>query len=91
MCPFLGTPEGFTPETLELLDRTFAAAWHDLQMRKSSSGSPADQKTAQTAITEAIKELAATGVREPARLKRHALHAAAQASPRKPKTVQLTD
>jgi hypothetical protein len=82
MCPFLEAPEGLSPETLEMLDRAFSAAWHDLQVRKSLPTSPANQATTKTAIAKAIIDLAATGVREPERLKRHALHAAEQASPR---------
>jgi hypothetical protein len=27
MCPFNKVPDGFSPEMLELLDRTFAATW----------------------------------------------------------------
>ncbi len=91
MCPFPEAPEGLSPETLELLDRAFSAAWEDLQLRKSSATSPANEATTQTAITNAIINLAATGVREPERLKRHALHAAEQARPRTRTIVHLPD
>lgn len=30
MCPFNGLPEGFTPETLALLDRSLQSMWDDL-------------------------------------------------------------
>ncbi len=80
MCPFLETPEGLTPEMLELLDRTFAAAWQELQLKRSSLALQEDEQAARAAIAKSIADLAATGVREPERLKRHALHAAERAS-----------
>jgi len=91
MCPFLEAPEGLSPETLELLDRAFSEAWHDLLVRKSSSTSAENQATTQIAIAKAIRDLAATGVREQERLKRHALHAAEQAKPRMRTIVHLPD
>jgi hypothetical protein len=91
MCPFFGTPEGLSPEALELLDRTFAATWNDLQMRKSSSTSPVNEAETQLAIAKAIMDLAATGVREPERLKRHALHAAERARQRTRTIIHLPD
>jgi hypothetical protein len=91
MCPFLEAPEGLSPETLEMLDRAFSAAWSDLQAKDVASGSPVDQAAAQSAISKAIVDLAATGVREPERLKRHALHAAEQARPRTRTIVHLPD
>jgi hypothetical protein len=91
MCPFFEAPEGLSPETLEMLDRAFSAAWHDLQMRNSSSTSAANRATTQTAIAKALADLAATGVREPERLKRHALHAAENARPRTRAIVHLPE
>jgi hypothetical protein len=91
MCPFLGAPEGLSPETLELLDHAFTAAWNAMQERKSSSASLENQEITRAAIAKSIMDLAATGVREPERLKRHALHAAEQARPRTRPIVHLPD
>lgn len=91
MCPFLEAPDGLSPETLNLLDRAFSAAWDDLQMRKSSSTALANQPATQTAIAKALVDLAATGVREPERLKRHALHAAEQTRLSMRTTTRLPD
>lgn len=89
MCPFVEAPEGFSPEVLEMLDRAFAAAWHDLQMSHGPSSLSANDDTTRSAIERAVIDLAATGVREPERLKRHALHAARKSSPRKRPTIHL--
>jgi hypothetical protein len=67
---------GFSPETLELLDRAFSATWRELQLRRSSSASRENEQATRKAIAKSIIDLAAAGVREPERLKRHALHAA---------------
>jgi hypothetical protein len=91
MCPFLEAPEGLSPETLEMLDRTFTAAWSELQARKSACTLPENEQAARVAIAKSAMELAATGVREPERLKRHALHAAEQARPRTRTIVHLPD
>jgi hypothetical protein len=82
MCPFLAAPEGFSAELLETLDQAFSAAWHDLQARGSPYLSAGQEQLTRDAIVKAVAELAATGVREPGRLKRHALHAAGGATPR---------
>jgi hypothetical protein len=82
MCPFFEAPEGLSPETLQMLDRAFSAAWSDLQARKSPCTLPQNEKAARTAMERSAMALAATGVREPERLKRHALHAAERSSPR---------
>lgn len=29
MCPFIERPPGFSSETLEMLDRTLSAIWHE--------------------------------------------------------------
>jgi hypothetical protein len=89
MCPFLEAPEGLSPETLEMLDRAFTSAWSELQARQSPCTLPQNEEAARVAIAKSTRELAATGVREPERLKRHALHAAEQARPRTPTTVLL--
>ncbi len=34
MTPFIGTPEDFSAETLELLDRALLAMWRDRQMQE---------------------------------------------------------
>ena len=91
MCPFLEKPEGLTPEMAELLDRTFAAAWQELQLKRSASELLEDEQAARAAIAKSIAELAATGVREPERLKRHALHAAERAAPGARPIVHLPD
>jgi len=82
MCPFLEAPEGMSAETIELLDRTFSATWREVWVNGCNSASQEDQKATRVAIAKAMIDLAATGVRETDRLKRHALHAADQASPR---------
>jgi hypothetical protein len=91
MCPFLEAPKGLSPETLEMLDRTFTAAWNELQARKSPCTLPENEQATRVAITKSTMELAATGVREPERLKRHALHAAEHAEPRTRTIVHLPD
>jgi len=91
MCPFFEAPESLPPETLEMLDRAFMAAWSELQARKSSCTLPENEQAARAAITKSTMELAATGVREPERLKRHALHAAERARPRTRTIVHLPD
>jgi len=91
MSPFAQAPDGFTPETVELLDRAFAATWCELQRRKSSATSKANEQATRTAIVRSIIDLAATGVREPERLKRYALHGAEQARPRRRTIVHLPD
>lgn len=91
MSPLPNTPEGFTPETLELLDRAFSATWRELQLRRSSSASRENEQATRKAIAKSIIDLAAAGVREPERLKRHALHAAEQARPRRRTVVHLPD
>jgi hypothetical protein len=91
MCPFLQVPDGFAPETLELLDRAFTAVWTELQVGKSKSASPENEQATRIAIVKSIAELAATGVREPARLKRHGLRAAERARPRTRTIVHLPD
>jgi hypothetical protein len=81
MCPFLEAPEGLSAEAMELLDRTFAATWRDVQSRRASSAPAASQEVTKAAIAKAIMDLAATGVREPERLLRHGLRAAEKAWP----------
>lgn len=89
MSPFEKAPEGFTLETLELLDRAFAATWCELQWRKSSATSKENEQATRSAIVKSIIDMAATGIREPARLKRHALNTAEQARPRTRTIVHL--
>jgi hypothetical protein len=91
MCPFFEAPESMSPEMLEMLDRAFMAAWSELQAKKSSCTSPENEQATRIAIAKSTLELAATGVREPERLKRHALHAAEQARPRTRTIVHLPD
>jgi hypothetical protein len=91
MCPFPEAPEGFSPEMLEMLDRAFMATWSELQARKSPCTLPDSEQATRLAIAKATMELAATGVREPERLKRHALHAAEKARPRTRPTVHLPE
>jgi hypothetical protein len=89
MCPFLEAPEGLSPEMMEMLDRAFTSAWSELQAKKSPCTLPQNEEAARVAITKSTRELAATGVREPERLKRHALHAAERARPRTRTIVHL--
>jgi hypothetical protein len=91
MCPFVQNPEGFSPEMLELLDRAFSAAWQELQQGQAPSVSGVDEQATRAAVAKSILDLAATGVREPARLRRHALHAAEQAIPRTRTIVHLPE
>jgi len=91
MSPFSQAPEGFTPETLELLDRAFTAAWCELQWRKSSATSKENEQATRSAIINSTIDMAATGIREPGRLKRHALHAVEQSRPRTRRIAHLPD
>ncbi len=38
MCPFIGRPEGFTPEALELLDRALQCLWDDMATAARTRG-----------------------------------------------------
>jgi hypothetical protein len=91
MSPFPNAPEGFTPETLELLDRAFLATWRELQLTRSGLASRENEQATLTAIAKSIVDLAETGVREPERLKRHGLHAAEQTRLGRRTIVQLPD
>jgi hypothetical protein len=88
MAPFTNTPEGMSPAVLELLDQAFSATWCELQARKSSAISKSNEQTIRAAIAKSISDLAATGVRDKDRLKRHGLRAAELAKP--PRRVQAT-
>jgi hypothetical protein len=81
MAPFSGTPDGIGPELLDLLDEAFTATWHELQARNSPAAASASAEMARAAIAQSIRDLAATGVRDLSRLKRHGLHAAELARP----------
>lgn len=76
MSPFLQTPEGFSPAMLDMLDEAFTAVWSELQ--ESGATESADEEVTPLTVARSISELAATGVREPERLKRYALRAAEQ-------------
>ena len=76
MSPFLQTPEGFSPETLELLDHAFAAAWQELQTKKSSATSTSDGQTTCAEMGSAVKELPAVGVPRERPSKSHRAEAA---------------
>jgi hypothetical protein len=89
MCPFLEAPEGLSPEILEMLDKAFTSAWNELQATKNPCTLPHNEEAARVAIAQSTRELAATGVREPECLKRHALHAAERASPQTRTIVHL--
>jgi hypothetical protein len=91
MCPFLEAPEGLSAETLEMLDRAFTSAWSELQAKRSPCTLPQNEEATRVAIARSTRELAATGVREPERLKRHALHAAERADSRTRKTEPLSE
>jgi hypothetical protein len=67
-----------------------SATWRDFQRKRPSVSSETEQATL-TAIAKSIVDLAETGVREPERLKRHALRAAEEATPRKRSIVHLPD
>jgi len=81
MAPFTETPDGMSPAVLELLDQAFSAAWRELQARNSSALLKSNEQTTRTGIAKSISDLAATGVRDQDRLKRHGLHAAELAKP----------
>ena len=89
MSPFLQTPVGFTAETLEMLDRAFSDTWCELQARKSLPTSGEIEQTTRREIGKSIIELATAGVRDPERLKKHALETAKQAKPRARAIVHL--
>lgn len=82
MSPFHEIPEGFSPELLDLQDRAFIDTWRELQTRKSSVAHKENAQATRTAMAKLIFDLAATGVSDPVRLKRHALHAVEQSRPR---------
>jgi hypothetical protein len=69
--------------TLELLDQSFSATWQELRARNSPAISKSNEQATRAAIAKSISDLAATGVRDQNRLKRHALYAAGQARPPK--------
>lgn len=60
MCPFIGQPEGFTPEALELLDRALQCLWDDMATAARARGpdprasplapAPAREAAASTAV-----------------------------------------
>lgn len=82
MSPFYEIPEGFSPELLAQLDRAFTDTWCELQTRKSSAADNENAQATRTALAKSIFDLAATGISDPARLKRHALQVAEQSRPR---------
>jgi len=87
MSPFPQTPEGFSPEMLDVLDRAFSAIWHELQASRSMAVPDNDQQTTRLVSAKSIIEQAVAGVRAPERielehLERDALHAAKQSRTR---------
>ena len=76
MAPFTESPDGMSPAVLELLDQAFTATWRELQRRKSLALSEANEEGTRAAVAQSIMDIAATGVRDRGRLKRHGLHAA---------------
>jgi len=86
MSPFSETPDGMSPAVLELLDEAFSATWQELRARNSGAISKSNEQATRTAIAKSISDLAATGVRDHDRLKRHGLHAAGQ--PKLPKRTR---
>ena len=82
MAPFTDIPEGMSPATLDLLDRAFLATWREVQSRNGAAASVDNDEITRAAIAKSIMDLAATGVRDQWRLKRHGLHAAEHAAPR---------
>lgn len=91
MCPFHEVPDGFSPEMLELLDRTFSATWRELLVDVSPSTCQTEKEGARAAVAKSMIDLAATGVREPERLKRHGLHAGKQAVVRTRAATETSD
>jgi len=65
-----------SPAVLALLDQAFTATWHELQARTSSAVSEPNEEATRAAVAQSILDIAATGVRDQGRLKRHGLHAA---------------
>jgi hypothetical protein len=82
-----------SPAVLELLDEAFSATWQELLARNSAAVSKSNEQVTRTAIAKSISDLAATGVRDQDRLKRHGLHAAEQPKPAKRirATIHLPD
>ena len=91
MAPFKENPEGISPATLEMLDQAFTATWCELQARRSSAAAGDNEEATRAAIAKSILDLAATGVRDHGRLKRHGLPAAEQARPRTRTIVHLPE
>lgn len=91
MAPFKEPPEGMSPAVLEMLDQAFTATWRELQARNCSTLSESNEESTRAAITKSIMDIAATGVRDQGRLKRHGLHAAALAKPRARAIVHLPE
>ncbi len=91
MAPFTRTPDGMSPAVLELLDQAFSATWRELQARNSSVTSESNEPTTRAAVATAIRDLAATGVRDGDRLKRHGLHAAGHGRARTRTIVHLPE
>jgi len=88
MSPFTEKPEGMSLAVLELLDQSFSATWQELRARNSAAVSKSNEQATRAAIAKSISDLAATGVRDQNRLKRHGLYAAEQAKP--PKRARAT-
>jgi len=89
--PFEKAPEGFTPETLELLDRAFTATWCELQWKKSSATSKESEQATRRAIVKSIIKMAPTSIREPARLEIPALNSSEKVKPHTRAIVHLPE
>ena len=86
MAPFHGNPDNLDRATLDLLDRAFTDVWSHFRSKQSSNISMASE---QATMRERVRELAATGVRDLERLKRHALFQLEAGEIRKRKLLHL--
>ena len=89
MAPFNGNPGHLSTHTLELLDRAFTDTWWHLQSKESSFACLTREIAAQDIMRGTIDELAAAGVRDLERLKRHTLRGAERATPGARKVLHL--
>jgi hypothetical protein len=86
VAPFRGNPDNLDRATLDLLDQVFTDAWSHFRSKQSSNISVAGE---QAIMRERVHELAATGVRDLERLKRHALFHLEAGETKKRKVLHL--
>ena len=86
MALFHGNPDNLDRATLDLLDRTFSDVWSHFRSKQSSNISMAGE---QAIMRARVRELAASGVSDLERLKRHALFHLEAGGVRKRKLLHL--